>query len=122
MGSDPADIGAIISVQDELKKIACGHKADTGKSPVTLIPKDFILGMADVFGKGAIKYDRHNFRKGIALSRTLDAAMRHILAFAERENDDSETNLSHLLHAGCSLAMCYHSFKNYPDLDDRPSK
>jgi hypothetical protein len=102
--------------------MSLGTKHDSGKPPVTLIPSEFILGLAEVFGKGALKYGRHNFRDGIEISRTLDAALRHILAFSEREDLDPETGLSHLFHAGCSLAMCAYNLKNHPDLDDRPKR
>ncbi len=122
----PSDFNPYLVKNQELAKQldlplkSAGTKHDQGKAPITLIPQEFILGMAEVFAKGAVKYGRHNFRKGIEVSRTLDAAMRHLLAFANSENYDPETGLSHLFHAGCSLAMCAYNLRNNPHLDDRP--
>lgn len=99
-----------------------GVKHDQGKPPLTLIPGDFLLGMAEVFQRGAVKYGRHNFRKGLLISRTLDAALRHLLAFNEGEDLDPETNLNHLFHAACSLAMTVYNLQHHSHLDDRPPK
>lgn len=82
-----------------------GIKHDQGKAPISLIPIEAIIGEAEVFGFGAKKYGRHNFRKGMAHSRVLDAALRHILAIVNGEELDPESGKPHWAHARCCLAM-----------------
>lgn len=99
-----------------------GKKNDTGKPPISLIPREFIEDTALAFQYGAGKYGRHNFRKGIEISRTLDAAMRHLMAFTDGEDIDPESGQSHLAHAAASIAMTVYNYKNHPKLDDRFKK
>lgn len=101
------------------KMEARGMKADNGKPSVGLIPREFIEGVAMAFDYGAKKYGRHNYRQGLQVSRTLDAAMRHLIAFNDGENDDPESGLNHLYHAAASIAMCLYSLDHHPGLDDR---
>ena len=96
-----------------------GSKADKGKPPISLIPREFLEEVAKAFGYGAEKHGRHNFRKGLRVSRLLDAAFRHISASSNGEDKDPESGLDHLGHAGASLAMALFMLKNRPELDDR---
>src|SRR5437899_3061811 len=85
----------LIIASDSLRD-STAAKFDTGKSPVSLIPRDAQLAEADVLAFGAKKYAAHNWRKGMAWSRLGDAAMRHLLAWLDGEDVDPETGLSHL--------------------------
>lgn len=96
-----------------------GEKLDQGKAPISLINRDALEQEAMVMAYGAKKYAAHNWRKGIAASRLIDAALRHILAYADGENNDPETGLSHLAHARCCLAFQISLEKTHPHLDDR---
>lgn len=96
-----------------------GIKNDAGKAPIHLIPVSTIHGMAFAFAFGGKKYGLHNFRNGLAHTRCLDAAMRHILAIVSGEDLDPESGLPHVYHAMCSLAMYDDSRLNHPELDDR---
>ena len=102
---------------DNVKPVG-GVKADAGKAPISLIPTDYILGTAEVFNFGGKKYGLHNFRKGLAHSRCLDAAMRHILAILNGEQYDAESGQPHIYHASCSLAMYDYQRINHPELND----
>jgi hypothetical protein len=96
-----------------------GIKHDAGKSPISLIPVEAIIGEADVFAFGAQKYGRHNFRLGMDHTRVLDAAMRHLLAIVGGEDVDPESGKPHWAHARCCLAMyAYYQVKNV-GTDDR---
>lgn len=99
-----------------------GKKFDNGKAPITLIPSETLLGIAQVFGFGASKYGRHNFREGLAHSRCLDAAMRHLLAIVGGEDLDPESGMPHIYHAMCSLAMYDWQRLHHPELNDRYNK
>jgi len=78
-------------------------KYDATKTPVELLPSEAMLEIAKVLGFGALKYDAHNWRKGLAWSRLIGATMRHLWAFARGEDNDPESGLSHLAHAGCCV-------------------
>lgn len=99
--------------------MAEGKKFDQGKAPITLIPAIAIAGMAQVFGFGAKKYGRHNFREGIAYSRLLDAAHRHLLAYQEGEDMDPESGFPHWAHALCCLSMLAFMTTKEGKWDDR---
>lgn len=96
-----------------------GKKFDGGKPPLTLISRRANDQEALVLAFGKQKYDAWNWSKGIAWSRVLDAAMRHISAFADGEDTDSETGLSHLAHARCCMGFLLDYEKEHPELDDR---
>ena len=82
-----------------------GNKFDAGKPPLGLISRVALEEEAKVMAFGAAKYDVHNWRKGMDFSRLIDAALRHVYAFADGEDADAETGLSHLAHARCCLAF-----------------
>ena len=98
---------------------ACGNKNDTGKPPITLFPMRALAEACRVFAMGAKKYSRHNFRNGLAPSRTIDACFRHLMAWVEGEDNDYESGENHLAHAMCELAMTIESMALHPELDDR---
>jgi hypothetical protein len=84
-----------------------------------LVPYESVAQIAEVLGFGAQKYDAHNWRKGIAMSRLIAAAERHIGQFKDGEDRDPESGLSHLAHAGCCVLFALWMYTNRPDLDDR---
>lgn len=96
-----------------------GSKNDAGKPRMELIPTEFIIEVAKALTFGAEKYGDDNFRKGIAYKRLLSAAKRHIEQELVGIDSDVESNLSHLAHAGASLAMYAFMKAHRPDLDDR---
>ena len=100
------------------------QKADTGKPPISLVPRELIEGAARAFAYGAAKYGAQNFRQGLAVSRLVDALMRHLLAWKESEEVD-ESGLDHLDHVAASLGMLMDTIKRVragklpAELDDR---
>jgi len=80
-----------------------GKKNDQGKPQLSLVTKTLIWGIAQVMTFGAVKYGRDNWRKGMDWNRPYDALLRHLTAWWDGEGTDSETGLSHLLHAACEL-------------------
>jgi hypothetical protein len=96
-----------------------GTKHDTGKSRLSLIPREALFGMGDALGYGERKYGTDNYKKGIAYSRLADAAMRHLAQFMSNEDIDSESGNNHLYHALASLSMLVYMYHNKPQMDDR---
>lgn len=95
-------------------------KFDSGKPPIGLIPRSALNAEAAALGFGATKYGRDNWRQGMDWSRVIDAAFRHLSAFADGEDRDVETGLVHLAHlkACASFLIEYHE-KGLGN-DDRP--
>lgn len=82
-----------------------GKKFDTDKPAMHLIPPVAILGEAMVMGFGEKKYGSYNWLGGMAWSRLVAAAMRHLQAWHSGESLDPETGISHLAHCRCCLGM-----------------
>lgn len=96
-----------------------GIKHDNGKPKLHLIPKEAMEMMAQALEYGANKYGKRNFEAGIAYTRLLDAALRHLYKWAHKEDFDEESGLNHISHAMSNLAMLAYMIKNKPDMDDR---
>lgn len=99
-----------------------GVKHDQDKPPMELLSHQALAQIADVFGYGAQKYGRYNYKKGMNWSRIIGAAYRHLGAFNSGEDVDPETMKSHLAHLGCCVIMLLDYIKDHPELDDRFKK
>lgn len=96
-----------------------GVKHDGEKVRMDLLPAFALEEIAKVMTFGAKKYEAHNWKKGIAYSRLIGAALRHLLAWARGEELDPESGLTHLAHAGCCIVFLIWTHKFRADLDDR---
>lgn len=103
--------------QSELK---LGLKHDSAKPALAYIPKAALDAEGKAFGYGANKYASWNYKNGIAVSRTLSAALRHISQFLDGEEMDAESGVHHLGCARANLAMALDTLARYGDkFDDR---
>lgn len=96
-----------------------GYKADHDKPDLSLLSSIAILKIGQVLQVGKKKYTAHNWRAGMAWSRCLSAALRHIFAYIGGEDKDPETGLSHLSHAACCLTFLLEYEETHRDKDDR---
>lgn len=81
-----------------------GRKDDAGKLPMDLIPWRAIERIAAVLEYGARKYAPENWRKVPDPRRRYFAAgMRHLVAWWQGQENDPESGLPHLAHAGACL-------------------
>jgi hypothetical protein len=96
-----------------------GKKNDSEKPPMALLDPSFLEGVASVLGFGANKYAAHNWRSGIAVSRLISAAYRHLGAINKGEDTDPESGLPHVYHLGCCVMFLASMLQTRPDLDDR---
>ena len=81
-----------------------GKKFDSEKPMLYLLPPKSMNEIGKVLTHGAEKYGPENWRKVENLqNRYTSAALRHIFAHMEGEENDEETGLSHLAHAMCCL-------------------
>jgi hypothetical protein len=98
---------------------ATGVKHDQEKPRVDLLDPLALEGLSAVLTFGAKKYAAHNWRGGIAYSRLLGAALRHLFAILRGEDVDQESGLPHIDHLGCCWMFLSNMMKTRPDLDDR---
>jgi hypothetical protein len=85
-----------------------GTKHDDGKADLSLLPKVGLEAEAKALMFGEKKYGRYSYTMGFDSHRLVAAAMRHIVAYQDGEDLDSESGLSHLAHAKACLAMMIH--------------
>lgn len=84
-----------------------------------LVPMKALAEIAEVYDMGSRKYADHNWRKGYDWGLSYAAMMRHMAAFWEGEDLDSESGLSHVAHA-CWHGLTLLTFiREHPELDDR---
>lgn len=96
-----------------------GVKFDGDKPRMDLLDRYAIEQLAMVLGFGAKKYAAHNWRNGLAYSRLTAAALRHLHAFNDGEDNDPESGLSHVAHAMCCCMFLLGTINRRPDQDDR---
>lgn len=96
---------------------------DDGKPPLANLPPAGIAAVAQVQAYGHRKYkDFNNYRKGMEASRQASCAMRHIMAYMNGEDKDSESGESHLAHAACRLLFMLQNLEDKVLIDDRYKK
>ena len=80
------------------------QKFDENKPMWHLLPFKQVGMIVDVLTFGAKKYAPNQWQSvPDGRNSYMSAALRHIAAWAEGENLDSESGLHHLAHAGCCL-------------------
>lgn len=91
---------------DKLLKLSNQEaKADSGKLELTLVNPALIKEVAKVRMYGTKKYgDSENWRK-VEPRRYINALYRHLIAYVEGEEIDSESGLSHLAHMACNISF-----------------
>lgn len=84
-----------------------------------LLPWDALWALAEVYGRGAEKYERRNWEKGMSYGLMLAAAHRHLASWANGEDVDPESGQPHLGHAAFHvLGLLAFSLRG-DGLDDR---
>lgn len=112
----------------EWKKLVDGkavkESLTTPKDAHHLVVPQFVTGIAKVLSYGAKKYAAHNWERGLSWEEVYGALQRHLHAWYAGQENDSETKLSHLLHAGCCLMFLFWYTINpkYKQFDDRAFK
>lgn len=101
--------------KNELK----GSRFNTGKPRWGLVPQSSLIPMVRVLEFGAIKYDAHNWKKGLSVTEICESLKRHLDAFMEGEDNDPESGLSHIGHMQCNTLFLSYMMEHRPDLDDR---
>lgn len=92
-----------------------------GKLEWTLVDFRSLEGMVRVLEKGAKKYDRHNWKKGMPITKVAESLMRHLVAFLDGEDIDSESACRHISHVMCNAMFIEYILREKPEYDDRKS-
>jgi Domain of unknown function (DUF5664) len=118
------------------KKPQKGLKFDDDKPMLAYIPKSALWEEGKAFSHGAKKYKDWNYKNGLAIVRTLSAALRHIEQFLDGEDYDFDPKCKGCIkkkckkhsgahHLGCGragLGMALDTYFNHKELDDRYKK
>jgi len=84
-----------------------------GKPRYDLIPVEGLHRLADLYARGAEKYDDNNWQKGQPFSRVYASLFRHLIAW--REGERTEDHLAAVAWNAFAI-MWYEA--NKPELDD----
>lgn len=107
-------------MSDEVRTTsASGGQKGVKLARYDLIPKGPLHQYAEHLGRGAEKYEEHNWRRGYEWSKSFAALQRHVWAFWGGEDIDEETGSHHL------AAVIFHAMAmlewvdTHPEFDDR---
>ncbi len=123
------------SLKDEKEKaLEKGVKFDDGKPAVAFIPKAAMFAEGQAFAYGAKKYADWNYKKGIPVTKTIAAAIRHLMQFMDGEELDFDPSCDQCVdhsscdkhswahHLGCAranIAIALDTLEHHSELDDR---
>lgn len=113
----------------EVRSVDPNTGAEKGTKPLRydLIPRAALDALARHYGRGARKYEDHNWRKGYAWSKSYAALQRHLTAWWDGEDLDPDpvmmdpdgTFASHLDAVLWHAAVLTTFAQEYPEGDDR---
>lgn len=90
------------------------------KAMFQLIPPESEEAIARVMTYGLKKYEPRNWEKGLPWSEIVGSLRRHLNAFLQGEQLDSESGLPHVWHLHANSAMLVAMVGRRPDLNDLP--
>tara|TARA_R110000803_G_scaffold78744_1_gene143985 strand:- start:712 stop:1053 length:342 start_codon:yes stop_codon:yes gene_type:complete len=96
-----------------------GSRFNLGKLKWSLVSWRALAPMVKVLMFGAEKYDDHNWKKGLKFTEVMESMQRHMNAFADGENDDKESKLTHVGHILCNAMFLSYMYLFRKDMDDR---
>ncbi|WP_051264719.1 dATP/dGTP diphosphohydrolase domain-containing protein [Nakamurella lactea] len=97
-----------------------GGQKGTKLARYDLIPSEALRTVAELYGKGAEKYDDHNWAKGYDWSLSFAALQRHAWQFWAGENNDEETGLPHMASVAFHALALITFMTEHPEYDNRP--
>ena len=92
---------------------------NSGKLKWSLVDFDSLKDMVRVLMFGAEKYSPDNWKKGLPTKEVCESLLRHTFAYLEGEDNDPESNLSHLGHIMCNTMFLSWIAKHKPEFDNR---
>lgn len=98
-----------------------GGQKGTKPARFDLLPPEVLFADAELYAKGAEKYDEHNWTRGYPWSLSFAAMMRHAWAFWNGEDDDPETGCPHMTSVRFHAAALIYFATHHQQFDDRPN-
>ncbi len=86
-----------------------------------LIPELPLYALAEHAGRGAQKYEDHNWRKGFPWSIAFAALNRHLWTWWNGEDVDPELGSNHLDAVAWHALTLREFTETHPELDNRPT-
>lgn len=96
-----------------------GKRYNEGKRKWGLLSFKALAELVKVLEFGAKKYDSWNWSKGLSFTETFESMQRHLVAWYNGEDNDSETGLSHMAHVFCNAMFLMHFIVTKTGKDDR---
>jgi hypothetical protein len=84
-----------------------------------LIPAEALRTVAELYGKGAEKYEDHNWRRGYDWSLSFAALQRHAWQYWNGEDNDAETGLPHMASVAFHALALIEFAQTHPEFDNR---
>jgi len=107
---------------EEIRSVSStGGEKGTKLARFDLIPIGPLTELAKHFGRGATKYEDHNYRRGYEWSKSYAACQRHLTQFWAGEDLDEETGTPHVIAAAWHCFALAEFMTAHPDFDDRYS-
>lgn len=115
----PLEVGA----SGEVRTVSSsGGEKGVKPARFELIPPRALFALAELYGKGAEKYEDRNWERGYEFSKSFGAMMRHAWLFWSGEDDDSETGKPHMASVMFHAAALIEFVATRPEFDDRPKE
>ena len=109
----------IEAIENQKDKEEQALRYNEGKLQWSLVDFKSLEGLVKVLEMGAKKYDKHNWKKGMPVTQVSESLLRHMFAFLNGEDTDSESKLSHLSHVMCNAMFLEYIIREKPHYDDR---
>ena len=111
--------GVKMNVKETNPKDAVG----CGKAPMSTVSAPVLLEVGVAMLEGARKYGRHNWRAAsVRASVYYDASFRHLFAWWEGEDLDTDSGISHITKTIAGLMVLRDAMIQDKFIDDRPPK
>jgi len=98
---------------------ATGGQKGSKEARFDLIPAGPLTTLARLYGRGALKYDDDNWRKGYDWRLSFAAMQRHAWQFWGGQNNDDETGLPHLASVAWHAFALLEFMQAHPQYDSR---
>lgn len=118
--SDDTRRVAPVDLAAEVRSVsATGGEKGTKLARYDLLPAKPLHELAEHYGRGALKYDDDNWRRGYEWSKSFAALQRHAWAFWDGEDIDAETGSKHLIAVAWHALALAEFMDAHPDYDNR---
>ena len=89
----------------------------SGKGDMVSLPASAILRLSQHYERGALKYGRFNYQKGIPVSSFIDSGLRHLFKYLDGWDDED-----HLSAAAFNILGAMEMESRHPELIDLPTR